>query len=99
MATLPAPRAIVNVEPPLSWSGPRLICAPVTVVAPVNEPAEIKLFTDVVGVLPTKSFPLRLFAMMVLERTLIVALLKMPPPLLVPAELPEIVVLMTLKVD
>lgn len=99
MAKLPAPRAIVNVEPPLSWSGPRLICAPVTVVAPVKEPVVIKLLVDVVGAFPAKSFPLRLFAMMVLERTLIVALLKMPPPLLVPAELPEIVVLMTLKVD
>ena len=68
-------------------------------VAPVKEPVVIKLLVDVVGAFPAKSFPLRLFAMMVLERTLIVALLKMPPPLLVPAELPEIVVLMTLKVD
>ena len=53
----------------------------------------------VIGALPTKSAPLRLLAMMVLERRVIVALLEIPPPFALLAELPEIVELVTLSVD
>ena len=74
MATLPAPKAMVKVGPPLSCKGPRLICALVTVVAPVKVPVVIRLlFDDIAGALPTKSPPLTLLAMMVLERLLMVA--------------------------
>jgi len=73
MATLPAPSAMVKVGPPLSCRGPRLSCALVTVVAPVKVPIVIRLLVDgTVGALPTKSPPLTLLAMMVLERLLMV---------------------------
>ena len=88
---------MVKVGPPLSCRDPSFICAPVTVVAPVNEPIVIKLLEDETGVFPAKSPPLVLLAMMVLERRFNVALLEMPPPLLLLAELPEIVALVILR--
>ena len=98
IAGLPAPKAMVKVGPPLSCKGPRLICAPVTVAAPVKEPVVIRLLVDnTVGALPTKSPPLRLLAIMVFTRLLMVALFCMPPPDV--AELPERVEFVTLRVD
>ena len=73
IATLPAPSAIVKVGPLLSCKGPRLSCALVTVAAPVNEPVVIRLLFDTDGAFPTKSPPLTLLAMIVLERLLMVA--------------------------
>ena len=74
IATLPAPSAIVKVGPLLSCKGPRLSCALVTVVAPVKVPVVIRVLVDgTVGALPTKSPPLTLLAMIVLERLLMVA--------------------------
>ena len=101
IAGLPALKAMVKVGPPLSCKVPRSGSAvKAGVKVPVTVPSvSTRLFMFVIGAFPTKSAPLRLLAMMVLERRVIVALLEMPPPLLMPAELPEIVVLMTLKVD
>ena len=82
IAMLPAPKAMVKVEPPLFCRGPRLSWALVTVVAQVRVPLVIKLLVDMVGAVPEKLVPLVLLVllpMMVLE-ILRVAKLMMPPP-------------------
>ena len=91
IATLPAPKAMVKVGPPLFCRGPRLSWALVTGVAPVRVPIVIKLLVDVTGWLPEKSPPLMLLAMMVLEMLRLPPLTLMPPPLI--AELLAMVVL------
>ena len=101
MATLPAPKATVEVGPPLFCRGSRLSWALVTVVAQEKVPWVTRLFALVEGLtrltltLPEKSPPPVLFARMVLEMLREPPLPRMPPP--ETAELRAIVVLVMFR--
>ena len=87
MATLPAPSAMVRVEPPLFCRGPRFIAAEVTLVAQRTDSSVIRLLAAVAPAIrftvpgPEKSLPP---VLPVLLAMILLAILRMPLPLEIP---------------